>query len=87
MSRAPLRKGRQSLTSARLAMTLLGPWLGSLIVPGRVLAAHHGPSPGERDIAIAEVILVALLLGGVLLAILLSKRFRPKLRRRRSRLK
>jgi hypothetical protein len=70
-----------------LMMRLLGPWLGSLVVPGRVLAAHNAPNPAERDVAIAEVVVVVLLLGGILLASFWAKRRRPRPRRRRFRVK
>jgi hypothetical protein len=68
-------------------MTWLGLWSAGLVAPGRVLAAHITPNPGERDIAIAEVILVVLVLGGILLASFVPKRRRPRLRKRRFRLK
>jgi len=68
-------------------MRLLGPFLGSLVVPARVLAAHNAPNPGERDVGIAEVIVVVLLLAGILLASFWPKWRRPRLRKRRFRLK
>jgi hypothetical protein len=73
--------------SAGLVMRLLGTWFGSFVVPGRVLAAHNAPNPGEGDVGIAEVVVVVLLLGGILLASFLSKRRRPRLRKRRFRVK
>ncbi len=84
---APTERARPSSNSAWVALRLLGPALGNLIVRGRVLAAHNGPNPGERDIATAEVILFVLLLGGILLAAVLSKQRRPRIRKRRLRLK
>ncbi len=91
MSRASFHqltaRGETLGKSAGLVMRLLGTWWGSLVVPARVLAAHNAPNPGERDVGIAEVVVVVLLLGGVLLASFLPKRRRPRLRKRHSRLK
>ena len=68
-------------------MRLLGPYLGSLVVPGRVLAAHNAPNPGESDVGIAEVVVVVLLLAGILLVSFWPRRRKPRLRKRRFRLK
>jgi hypothetical protein len=68
-------------------MTWLGLGVAGLVGPGRVLAAHIAPNPGDREVAIAEVILVVLVLGGILLASFVPKRRRPRLRKRRFRLK
>jgi len=70
-----------------LMMRRLGPYVGSLVVPGRVLAAHNAPNPGERDVGIAEVVVVVLLLAGILLVSFWPRRRKPRLRKRRFRLK
>lgn len=73
------------MKSLEPVMRRLGPSLGSLVVPGRVLAAHNAPNPGERDVGIAEVVVVVLLLAGILLASFWPKRWRLRLRKRRFR--
>jgi hypothetical protein len=91
MSRAPSNqltaRGETLGKSAGLVVRLLGTWWASLVVPARALAAHNVPNPGERDVAIAEVVLVILLLSGILLASFWPKRRRTRLRKRRFRLK
>lgn len=74
-----------AVKAAGLMIRLLGPWMGSLVVPGRSLAAHSVPNPGERDVGIAEVVLAILMLGGILLASFLPKRRKLRLRKRRFR--
>jgi hypothetical protein len=73
--------------SAGLMMRLLGLCMGNLVVAARVLAAHSGPNPGERDVGIAEVVVIVLLLAGILLASFWPKRRKPSIRKRRFRLK